>query len=147
MDVIGLIFVDPTAEAFTIRVSAGENKPYYYTDGEGFNLKGVWIRVGSTKRRASDEEIKRMMISSVSHLFEQQLTQHTDLDFNYTAKRLSSLGKEFSESGLEIRKPGENYNNARLILSEANPFVTKVAVFEGFPLHMSQIFPSVGGQA
>jgi hypothetical protein len=58
-DVIGLIFVDPTTEAFTIRVSAGVNKPYYYTDGAGLNPKGIWIRVGSTKRRASDERSKR----------------------------------------------------------------------------------------
>ena len=130
-DVIGLVFVDPAAEAFTIRVSAGVNKPYYYTDGTGLNPRWIWIRVGSTKRRASDDEIKRMMLSGVSHLYERQLTQHTALDFSYSEKHLASLGKEFSESGLEIKKSGENYNVAGLILSESNPFVTKIAVFEG----------------
>ncbi|MDR2163269.1 MAG: ATP-binding protein, partial [Clostridiales Family XIII bacterium] len=130
-DVIGLIFVDPTTEPMTIRISGGPHRPYYYTDGEGFNPKGIWIRVGSTKRRASDDEIKRMMISDVAHLYEQQLTQFSILDFSYAAKRLASRGIEFSDYGLEIRKPGENYNNAGLILSESNPFVTKVAVFEG----------------
>jgi predicted HTH transcriptional regulator len=89
------------------------------------------IRVGSTKRRASDEEIKRMMLSGVSHLYERQLTQYSTLDFSYTEKHLASLGKAFSDFGLEIRKPGENYNVAGLILSESNPYVTKIAVFEG----------------
>jgi predicted HTH transcriptional regulator len=130
-DVIGLIFVDPTTEPMTIRVSAGIHRPYYYKDGEGFNPKGVWIRVGSTKRRAGDDEIKRMMIADVAHHYERQVTNRDLLDFSYVSKRLAALGIEFDDFGLEIRKPGENYNNAGLILSESNPFVTKVAIFEG----------------
>jgi predicted HTH transcriptional regulator len=130
-DVIGLIFVDPTTEPMTVRVSAGVHRPYYYKDGEGFNPKGVWIRVGSTKRRAGDDEIKRMMIADVAHHYERQTTSFDSLDFSYVSKRLAALGIEFDDFGLEIRKPGENYNNVGLILSESNPFVTKVAVFEG----------------
>jgi predicted HTH transcriptional regulator len=72
-----------------------------------------------------------MMIADVAHHYERQLTNYEALDFSYVSKRLTSLGIAFDDFGLEIRKPGENYNNAGLILSEANPFVTKVAVFEG----------------
>jgi predicted HTH transcriptional regulator len=71
------------------------------------------------------------MISSVAHLWEQQQCERSDLTFSYTQSKLAKLGIEFSESGLEIRKPGENYNNAGLLLSDQNPNVIKVAVFEG----------------
>lgn len=53
-------------EAFHIEIKKGINKPYYYKDGEGFNSKGIYIRVGSTKRLANYEEIQRMMIASKS---------------------------------------------------------------------------------
>jgi predicted HTH transcriptional regulator len=130
-DVTGLIFVDPTTEPMAIQISAGPSRPYYYKDGEGMNMKGVYTRVGSTRRRANDDEIRRMMIAGVAHLYEQQISGYDTLDFSYTSKRLASLGMEFNASGLNIKKPGENYNNAGVILSEQNPFVTKVAVFEG----------------
>ena len=74
---------------FSMKIRRGEQfsiNHSSHTPSQLLNLKGVWIRVGSTQRRASDEEIKRMMISSVSHLYERQLTQYTDLDFSYTAK-------------------------------------------------------------
>lgn len=57
----GLILADPNTTPFVISVSAGTNKPYYYTDGEGFNSKGVYVRNGSSKRRASGSEVRRMM--------------------------------------------------------------------------------------
>ncbi|MDR1827310.1 MAG: winged helix-turn-helix transcriptional regulator [Methylobacteriaceae bacterium] len=81
--------------------------------------------------RASDDEIKRMLISDVAHQYERQLTPYDTLDFSYVAKRLADRGIVFDDFGLEIRKPGGNYNNAGLILSASNPFVTKIAVFEG----------------
>jgi predicted HTH transcriptional regulator len=130
-EVIGLISVDPTTEPMTIRVSPGPNRPYYYTKGRGFNPKGVYIRIGSSKRAASDDEIKRMMISGVANLYEQQTSSFDSLDFDYVIKRLAGLGIEFNEFGLEIRKPNEKYRNVGLLISEINPFSTKIAVYEG----------------
>ena len=130
-DVYGLLFVDPSIEPMVVKISGGLNRPYYYKDGEGFNPKGIYIRVGSTKRRATAEQIKRLMISSVAHLWEQQQSEYSNLTFNYTKGKLAELDIEFNETGLEIRKPGERYNNAALLLSDQNPTVAKVAVFEG----------------
>jgi predicted HTH transcriptional regulator len=130
-EVIGLIHVNPAVTPMDIKVSGGLNRPYYYKDGEGFNPKGVYIKVGSTKRRASAEQIKRLLISGVAHLWEQQQSEFAKLDFGYVHGVLAKLGIEFSEPGLEIRKPGESYNNLGLLLSDQNPSVTKVAVFEG----------------
>lgn len=60
-EVTGLILVDPNCTPFKSSVSADSNKPYYDTDREGINWKGIYIRNGSSKRRASDSEIRRMM--------------------------------------------------------------------------------------
>ena len=48
-DVSSLISVFSNDIPFKIIVKRGDNKPYFYKDGEGFNSKGVYIRIGSTK--------------------------------------------------------------------------------------------------
>lgn len=60
-DVIHLIFLYPNEVPFKIKILKGTNKPYFYKEGEGFNAKGVYVRVGSTKRVASFDEIQRMI--------------------------------------------------------------------------------------
>lgn len=66
------VSVNMTAEQFVIHIKKGLTPPYYYKDGEGFNSKGVYIRNGSSKRRATDDEIRRMIKSQVAHEFDIQ---------------------------------------------------------------------------
>lgn len=78
----------PNEKPFKIEIKKGINKPYYYKDGEGFNSKGIYIRVGSTKRVASYDEIRRMLLSSKSHKYEMLESEITDLKFDYLEKNL-----------------------------------------------------------
>lgn len=60
-EVIDLIQVFPNEIPFRILIKKGKEKPYFYKEGEGFHAKGVYIRVGSSKRVASFQEIQRMI--------------------------------------------------------------------------------------
>ena len=64
------VFLYPNEKPFRIEVKKGKDKPYFYKDGEGFNAKAVYVRVGSTKRVASFDEIQRMMRQAKSHEYE-----------------------------------------------------------------------------
>ena len=131
-EVTGLIMVDPNSTPFLISISAGSNKPYYYTDGEGFNSKGVYIRNGSSKRRASDSEVRRMMNRHIAKSFDGEKIGPDNLSFDYVTKVFAELGKKFDIIALDFKKNSTDpYNNAALIVSDANPFVSKLAIYDG----------------
>ena len=56
-DVTNLVFIYPNELPFRIKIEEGPDKPYFYRNGDGFNSKGVYVRVGTTKRLASFDEI------------------------------------------------------------------------------------------
>jgi len=116
---------------FRINIKKGSHKPYYYKDGEGFNSKGIYIRVGSSKRIASFEEIRRMMISSKSQMFESLPCENQNLSFEYMKKKLSDSNMDFDLHGLLLLTKQGKYNNAALLLSDQNPTISKFAVFQG----------------
>ncbi|RXZ68476.1 transcriptional regulator, partial [Fusobacterium necrophorum] len=118
-------------KVFTISVKKGTNKPYYYKDGEGFNAKGVYIRVGSTKRLANYEEIQRMMIASKSEEYEKLLSENQNLTFEYVRMKLKEKDIEFDSKGSSLLNTDGKYNNAALFLSDQNPTISKFAVFQG----------------
>jgi transcriptional regulator len=118
-------------KVFAISVKKGTNKPYYYKDGEGFNSKGVYVRVGSTKRLANYEEIQRMMIASKSEKYEKLLSENQDLTFEYVRMKLKEKDIEFDPKGSSLLNTDGKYNNAALFLSDQNPTISKFAVFQG----------------
>lgn len=123
---------DPNITPFVISVSAGTNKPYYYTDGEGFNSKGVYVRNGSSKRRASDSEVRRMMNRHIANAFDGEKTEYYSLHFDYVTALFEELEKPFDTIRLDFRKNADDqYNNAALIVSDNNPFVSKSAIYDG----------------
>lgn len=131
-EVTGLILIEPNEIPFRISISSGINKPYYYTDGEGFNSKGVYIREGSSKRKASDEEVRRMISKQIANSYDGELTQFNSLTFTNAQTVFKGLRINFDEIALSFRKNNdENYNNAALVVSDQNPYVSKLAVYEG----------------
>jgi predicted HTH transcriptional regulator len=129
--VSGLIFIDTEPDYLVIRVSAGVEKPYYYKDGEGMNTKGIYTRVGSSKRRASDEEIRRMIFHSKDGSWDSNVSPEQDLTFAYAKFKAEEEGIPFDEGGLSLKNKDGQYTNAALVISDQNPFVTKLAVFKG----------------
>ena len=130
-DVTNLIHIYPNEIPFKIEILSGKDKPYFYKDGEGFNSKGVFIRVGSTKRVASFDEIQRMIRSHSFNNFEEISIDRKDLTFEYLENRFKEKGIKFDIYALSLIGKDNKYNNAALLLSDQNPTISKFAVFQG----------------
>ena len=130
-DVSSLISVFSNDIPFKIIVKRGDNKPYFYKDGEGFNSKGVYIRIGSTKRLASFDEIRRMIREHKSQDYESLSCGEKNLTFEYLANKFKEKDIKFDEYGLSLLTKNNDYNNAALLLSDQNPTISKFAVFQG----------------
>lgn len=126
-----LITINPNEKPFRIEVKKGKDKPYFYKDGEGFNAKAVYVRVGSTKRVASFDEIQRMLRQSKSHEYENLTSNEQNLTFKYAEDKFAQNGLIFDKYGLQILTKDNQYNNAALFLSDQNPTISKIAVFQG----------------
>lgn len=130
-NVSNLIKIYPNEIPFKIEILNGKEKPYFYKDGEGFNSKGVYVRIGSTKRIASFEEIQRMIFYTKAHEFERQTSEIQDLTFNYIKDVFEKKDIVFDEYGLLLKNSDGKYNKAALLLSDQNPTISKFAVFQG----------------
>ena len=56
-----------------IQVSKGTSKPYYLRE-KGPKPSGVYIRVGRSKRRASDDEILKMIMETRRYSYEEDIS-------------------------------------------------------------------------
>ncbi len=130
-----LIKLDVTLKKFVIHIKKGDNPPYFYKKGEGFNGKGVYVRCGSSKRCATDEEVRRMLKNQVAHDFENQiaLTQE-NLTFQYLQEKLVRNDLVFDPKGLRLLTVDNQYNNGALLLSDQNSLMTKIAVIDGLDM-------------
>jgi len=63
-----------------IEISEGNNKPYYLI-GKGPTSEGVFIRIGSTTRKATKEEISKFYRKHNDGHFETEVTPNQDLHF------------------------------------------------------------------
>ncbi|WP_222987065.1 ATP-binding protein [Psittacicella melopsittaci] len=130
-NVSSLIKIYPEAIPFKIIIQEGKFKPYYYKNNSGMNLQGVYIRVGSSKRIASDDEILRMLFSSPRYIYEENIIDRKDLTFTYLEEEFKKKNVKFDKYGLNLLNRNDEYNNAALLLRDQNPIVTKFAKFEG----------------
>lgn len=129
--VTSLIYIYPNETPFRIKIFKGKERPYFYKDGEGFNTKGVYVRVGSTKRLASFDEIQRMIRQNSQNDYERLLCHRDDLTFNYIENRFKEKSVPFDKYALSLMDKNGEYNNAALLLSDQNPTISKFAVFQG----------------
>ncbi|MDR2822815.1 MAG: ATP-binding protein [Acholeplasmatales bacterium] len=63
-----------------IKISEGKNKPYYIYR-KGPTTEGVYIRIGSSKRRATHEEINELFRKSSDGSFESDTSNNQKLHF------------------------------------------------------------------
>ena len=130
-DVTNLVFIYPNELPFRIKIEEGPDKPYFYRNGDGFNSKGVYVRVGTTKRLASFDEIQRMIRQHKSNDFESISIIQDNLTFKYIENRFEEKGIIFDKFALSLINKDGKYNNAALLFSDQNPTISKFAVFQG----------------
>lgn len=115
-----------------INIKKGKNKPYYLRE-KGPKPSGVFIRVGRSKRKATDDEILHMITKSHNYSFvedisdEQELTfkalkrTFEDNDIELTSRLMKSLGI--------INKSGQ-FTNLAYIISDQSDIVVKLAEYD-----------------
>lgn len=126
-----LIDIYPNDEVFTIKVKEGRHKPYAIAS-EGFTPRGVYVRYGSSAVGATNEQIKRMLQQNVkSGEFDSEMSPDQTLTFKDLQKQADFKDIELNIKALHMLKEPNLYNNAALLVSDQNPTVTKVAIYQG----------------
>ena len=106
-----LITLEISSKKFAIHIKQGDKPPYYYKDGESFNSKGIYIRNGSSKRRATDDEVRRMVKAQVANEFEvEQSSIQKGLTFHYLQDKLLDNNIVFDPKGLRLQNIDNQYN-------------------------------------
>ena len=107
-------------DVLEIQISKGTSKPYYLRE-KGPKPSGVYIRVGRSKRKASDDEILKMIMETRRYSYEEDISDEQDLTFNafswvlednemkLTVRVMNTLGMK-SRSG--------KYTNLAFLLSD-----------------------------
>ena len=115
-----------------IRVSKGTNKPYYLKE-KGPKPTGVYIRVGRSKRKASEDEILHMIMNSNKYSYEEDISDEQDLTFKSFTRTLEDNDISFTKRTMKtlglVSKDGK-YTNLAYLLSDQSEIVVKVAEYD-----------------
>ena len=115
-----------------IKISKGKNKPYYLRE-KGPKPSGVYIRVGRSKRKATDDEILRMIMETNRYSYEEDTSNEQQLSFKSFEKELNGNGIELTErlmNSLGFRNKSNEYTNLALILSDQSDVIVKLAEYD-----------------
>ena len=115
-----------------IYVKEGDSKPYYLTE-KGPKPSGTYIRVGRSKRPATDDEILTMIRDSSGWLWEKDKSPNQNLTFTTAEIYFNSKHIEFGKDNfltLGIVDLDGNYTNLGLLISEECPIEIKFASYD-----------------
>lgn len=122
--------LDP--DLIKVDIQEGAQKPYYIASN-GISSKGVFVRQGTSSAPASSSMIRKMIKEADHDSYESLRSFEQDLSFNQLKQNFEMNSLEFGENKyltLGLISPEDHlYTNLALILSDQNPFVTKVALF------------------
>ena len=115
-----------------INVTEGKKKPYYLKE-KGPKPSGVFKRVGSSTRKASDDEILMMIMSSNNYVYEDAESEEQSLTFKQLLKVFDEKGIEFNErlfTTLGLKNNKDVFTNLGYILSDQSPIMVKFADYD-----------------
>ncbi|MEI3535324.1 MAG: RNA-binding domain-containing protein [Bacilli bacterium] len=115
-----------------IKIKKGNKRPYYLKD-KGPKSSGTYIRVGSSKRPATEEEILSMIMDTRKYSYEKEESEEQNLHFDYAKMISKSKNIDFDERSflsLGILNKENKYTNLGLLISDENPIVVKFAKYD-----------------
>lgn len=112
-----------------IEINEGSNKPYYLM-GKGPTPEGVYIRIGSTKRKATNEEISEFYRKHNDGMFETEVAANQDLHFTQFLSISHSQNFEPKLKALGFYNKQNEYTKLAELLSDENPYIVKFAVYQ-----------------
>ena len=115
-----------------IEVNEGKDKPYYLRE-KGPKPAGVYKRVGRSIRKANEDEILRMIMSSKNYIYENDISEEQNLSFNALTRAFTQNGMELTERNmvsLGIKNSQNKFTNLGYILSDQSDVTVKVAEYD-----------------
>lgn len=115
-----------------VKVREGKRKPYYLKT-KGPKPSGVFKRVGSSTRNATEDEILMMIMQSHNYIFEDEVSEEQELTFKqldrvFSDREINLTPRMFKTLGL---KTSDNrYTNLGYILSDQSPIAVKFAEYD-----------------
>ena len=123
---------------FIIEVRVKKGKVLYYINKYGRSSKGCYIRVGTSCRSMTEEQINHRFLESIKaskYSLIDELSPRQDLTFRILKIYLDSYGVFYNENNFAVNnhlltKDGK-YNYQAFILSDQNDLSYKIARWEG----------------
>lgn len=119
-------------DVFFIEVSQGLEKPYYLKE-KGPKPSGVYVRIGSTSRMATESEILLMLLDSRRYSYEEDVSDEQELTFNSFNDSCDRNGLTHEDRNLRslrmINKEGK-YTNLAFMMSDQSDIVVKFAKYD-----------------
>ena len=107
-------------DVLEIQISKGTSKPYYLRE-KGPKPSGVYIRVGRSKRKASDDEILKMIMETRRYSYEEDISDEQDLTFNAFSRVLEDNEMKLTVrvmNTLGMKSRSGKYTNLAFLLSD-----------------------------
>ena len=124
---------DNEKKIIAVSVQRGTDRPYYIAK-KGMRPEGVYVRQGYSAVPATDTMIRRMIKETDGDSFEAMRSLEQELTFEAAEKEFLLRDIEFGVQQMRtlglIDSDGL-YSNLALLLSDQNPHIIKVAVFQG----------------
>ena len=121
-----------------IEIKVKKGNALYYIKKYGRSAAGCFVRIGTTCRSMTEEEIERRYISQLSipkMTMKQEESPRQDLTFNQFKAILTFKGLHFNEGTFEqnynLRNSDEKYNYIAFLVSDQNDTSIKVVRFNG----------------
>ena len=116
-----------------VEIEEGTHKPYYLKE-KGLKPSGVYVRQGTSAAQASRDQIRQMIKNADGDIYEEMRSLNQDLTFEQCKYEFKQRNLAFDESkfgSLGITSSAGNiYTNLGLLVSDQNPYTTKVAAFD-----------------
>ena len=117
---------------FVIEVNQGIEKPYYLKE-KGPKPSGVYVRIGTTSRMATESEILLMLLDSKKYSYEEDVSNEQDLTFRFFNDICDENHIPHEERNLRslrmIDKDGK-YTNLGFMMSDQSDIVVKFAKYD-----------------
>ena len=119
-------------DVLEIHVSKGTSKPYYLRE-KGPKPSGAYIRVGRSKRKASDDEILKMIMETRRNSYEEDISDEQELTFKSFSRVLEDNGLKLTTRMMNtfgMKSRSGEYTNLAFLLSDQSDIVVKLAEYD-----------------
>ncbi|MFC6200399.1 ATP-binding protein [Lactiplantibacillus nangangensis] len=121
---VGLVQIYYNHGLLCLEIRPGKFKPYFLDDK-------AYVRNGSESIKASPERVTKMIASQSLGTFDVSESPIQNVSFDSVRLRFKKQNLLFKPKSLGFYDSRAKFTNAALLMSDQNPFLVKIAVFDG----------------